>query len=135
MLEMRAIQGNTATDASFVACLLAKQFLEAQFGTIPFDAAAKSQNAPGLDIEFEASNGELVAAEIKTTVPCSRAKGDLGSNQKNSFKSDFDKLNGSSARHKFYFVTDRLSYSLLKGKYAQHIPGVEVHLLGSDDPA
>jgi hypothetical protein len=79
LARLRAIQGNISNDLSFVACLLAKRYLQEQFGIADFDAAAKAQGAPGLDIDVYSTKGERIVAEIKTTVPYSGAKNDFGS--------------------------------------------------------
>lgn len=125
----RIIQGNTSNDLSFLACLLAKSYLSKRLEISDFDAAAKPQGATGLDIDLITADGRHVIAEIKTTIPYSEAKNDLGAQQKASFKKDFDKLNKAQADNKFFFVTDLKTYNIVKQRYAKFIPGVEIILL------
>ncbi|HEV3110492.1 MAG TPA: hypothetical protein VGY99_08350 [Candidatus Binataceae bacterium] len=127
--KMRSIQGNISNDLSFLACLLAKSFLNEHFGVTNFDAAAKPQGAPGLDIDVETPRGERLIAEIKTTVPYTGALNDLGAQQKSSFRKDFAKLNGAQASHKLLFVTDRATFDVLQRRYLGEIPNVRVVLL------
>jgi len=124
----RKIQGNISNDGSFIATLLAKQFLNSKFG-VNFDAAEKPQGAPGIDIDVRTSEGHRIVAEIKTTVPYRVS--DFGAQQAASFKKDFAKLAASDAAHKFLFVTDSSAFSALKGdKYTKLMPGVRiVHLI------
>jgi hypothetical protein len=124
---LRKIQGNLSNDGSFVATLLAKQYLSSKFG-VEFDAAQKPQGAPGIDIDIETSEGHRIVAEIKTTVPYQVS--DFGAQQAASFKKDFAKLAASEAKHKFLFVTDSGAFSALqKDKYTKLMPGVRiVHL-------
>jgi hypothetical protein len=93
--------GNRNNDASFIATLLAKRYLIAQF-QIGFDAAARPRGASGIDIDLMTPNGERVIAEIKTTLPYGLK--DFGAAQGASFKRDFEKLKMTHARHKLLFV-------------------------------
>jgi hypothetical protein len=127
--RMRAIQGNTSNDYSFLACILAKRWLAERFDIGDFDAAAKPQGAPGLDIDLLTRDGKRIVGEIKTTVPYSGAKHDLGAQQKASFQKDFSKLNRAEADYKFFFVTDTATFDIVRQRYAQEIPGVEIVLL------
>lgn len=127
--QMRALQGNTSNDSSFIVCLLAKRYLASRFEFGTFDVAAKLQGAAGLDIDLVTVDDERIIAEIKTTVPYTGAKNDLGANQKASFQKDFTKLRSTPAKHKFFFVTDQGTFDLVKRKYSDDIPGVEVVLL------
>lgn len=127
--QIRAIQGNTSNDFSFLACLLAKGYLSKRFEIRDFDAAAKPQAAPGLDVDIITPDGKRVIVEIKTTVPYSGAKNDLGAQQKASFQRDFDKLNRSQADYKFFFITDLKTYNIVQQHYSKLIPGVEIILL------
>ncbi len=129
MIQIRIIQGNTSNELSFLACLLAKNYLSKRFEISEFDAAAKKQGAAGLDIDLITAEGKRVVAEIKTIIPYSEAKNDLGAQQKASFKKDFDKLNKAKADNKFFFVTDLKTYNIMKQRYANSIPGVEIVLL------
>jgi hypothetical protein len=126
---MRAIQGNFSNDVSFVATVLAKRYLSARFDIGAYDAAAKAQGAQGLDIDLVTADGQHIVGEIKTTVPYSKARDDLGSKQKETFIKDFEKLNAAEADHKFFFVTDRKTYEVVQQRYLHLIPGVEVVLL------
>ena len=105
LAQSKAIQGNSNNDISLTACLLAKRYLAENYDIGNFDAAAKPQGAPGLDIDLITSHGVHIIGEIKTTVPYSGANGDLGANQKKSFEADFAKLAETKADHKFFFVT------------------------------
>ncbi|HVS39086.1 MAG TPA: hypothetical protein VMS17_26240 [Gemmataceae bacterium] len=129
LARIKEVQGNFNNDISFVACLLAKQYLEKHFGVTDFDAASKPQGANGLDIDVATPNGERVVAEIKTIVPYKAANKDFGSAQKKSFRADFEKLNKTKALHKLLFVTDSMTYDLVQRKYTKEIPGVQVVLL------
>jgi hypothetical protein len=126
---LRKIQGNISNDGSFIAALLAKQYLRSKFG-IEFDAAAKPQGAPGIDIDVKSADGHRVVAEIKTTVPYQAS--DFGAQQAASFKKDFAKLAISDAVHKFLFVTDSVAFEALKrDKYTKLMPGVRIVHLAS----
>jgi hypothetical protein len=128
---LRKIQGNLSNDVSFIATLLAKQYLRSKF-RIEFDAAKKPQGAPGIDIDIKTAEGHRIVAEIKTTVPYQA--NDFGAKQAASFKKDFAKLTASEADYKFLFVTDAKAYSaLLKPKYLRLIRGVHVVNLVSGD--
>lgn len=129
LAQVKAIQGNINNDISFIACLMAKDYLVSRFNIGMFDIAAKPQGAPGLDIDLITSEGEHIIAEIKATVPYSGAKNDLGANQRKTFEHDFDKLNRTQAHHKFFFVTDRATFNIVQQKYASQVPGVKVVLL------
>src|SRR5205823_6197071 len=93
------------------------------------DISAKPQGAAGLDLDFYTSEGKRVIGEIKTTVPYSGAKGNLGENQNTSINGDFAKLNRTVADHKFFFATDRATYELVTNKYAGESPDIEIVLL------
>ena len=132
--RLRQIQGNLSNDGSFIATLLAKQYLSSRFG-VEFDAAEKPQGAPGIDIDVASSDGQRIVAEIKTTVPYQVS--DFGAQQAASFKKDFAKLAASEASHKFLFVTDAGAFSALqKAKYTKLMPGVRiVHLATGQEHA
>ena len=127
LARMKEIQGNTDNGTSLVACLLAKEYLYQHLTMVPFDVAAKPQGAPGLDIDERTTDDARVVAEIKTTVPYG-AK-DLGAAQKASFESDFKKLGAAQAHHRFFFVTDRHTFEIVRARYAPRIRGVRVVLL------
>jgi len=131
LARMKEIQGNTDNGVSLVACLMAKEYLNRDLDMIPFDAAAKPQGAPGLDIDERTTAGARVVAEIKTTVPY--GTNDLGAAQKNSFERDFAKLNAALGSNRYFFVTERRTFDLVRAKYARKIPGVKVVLLPSGE--
>ena len=124
---LRKIQGNLSNDGSFIATLLAKQYLRSKFD-VDFDAAEKPQGAPGIDIDVKTLDGQRIVAEIKTTVPYQVS--DFGAQQAASFKKDFAKLAAAEADYKFLFVTDSVAFAALKkDKYIKLMPGVRiVHL-------
>jgi hypothetical protein len=129
LAQIKAIQGNINNDISFIACLMAKDYLAAKFKIGSVDMAAKPQGASGLDIDLITSDGEHIIAEIKATVPYSGAKNDLGAKQREAFRHDFNKLNNTQADHKFLFVTDKTTFNIVQHKYISQIPGVKVVLL------
>jgi hypothetical protein len=127
LAQIKEIQGNSNNDISFTACLMAKAYLIREFGEIDdFDVSAKPQGAPGLDIDIQTRAGKRIIGEIKTTVPYSGARSDLGAQQKDAFQKDFAKLNNTPADYKYFFVTDATTYNIVKRKYAHQIPGVEI---------
>jgi hypothetical protein len=131
---LRKIQGNISNDGSFIATLLAKQYLNSKFG-VDFDAAEKPQGAPGIDIDVKTPEGHRIVAELKTTVPYQGS--DFGAQQAASFKKDFAKLAASDAKHKFLFVTDSSAFAALqRDKYTRLMPGVRiVHLASGQEHA
>lgn len=132
LTEIRAIQGNLSNDISFVATLMAKQYLADRFGVADFDAAAKPQGATGLDIQAQAADGRRVAAELKTTVPY--LGHDFGAQQKQGFQRDFEKLRKAEAEIKVLFVTDHGAFTALKAtKYRSQLAGITVVLLTTKD--
>jgi hypothetical protein len=126
--QIKQIIGNLNNDVSFIATLLAKNYLKSKF-KIDFDAAEKKQGAPGLDIDIQA-NGKRIIGEIKTTTPY--GQNDFGSQQKTSFKRDFEKLRLAKADYKYMFVTEDSSYSILcKESYSTLLSGVTIVQLTS----
>jgi hypothetical protein len=122
--RIKDIQGNINNDISFLANLLAKEYLSERFDIGNYDAAAKPQGAPGLDIELVA-DGKTIIAEIKTTYPYGIT--DFGAQQKKSFERDFEKLNNKEADHKFLFVTEQKTFDILCGnKYAEKSQNITV---------
>lgn len=120
----RKIQENLSNDGSFIATLLAKNYLASKY-EIEFDVAEKPQGAPGIDIVIESSTGVSIAAEIKTTVPYQAT--DFGAQQAASFKKDFAKLSASEAADKYLLVTDSHAFGVLhKDKYRKLMHGVIV---------
>lgn len=127
IVGLKRIMGNLNNDVSFVACLMVKEFLTQRHQFSSFDIAAKSQSAPGLDIDERTDGGERVIAEIKTTIPYGQT--DLGAQQKNMFFKDFEKLAINDATHKYFFVTERESFEIVKKHYLNDLKGVTVVLL------
>ncbi len=126
--KIREIQGNTSNDQSFLATMLAKDYLMQHYDLATYDAAEKPQGAAGLDIDERTQDGKRIIAEIKSTVPY--GKKDLGSAQRTSFQKDFAKLRENEADHKFFFVTDQRTYDIVIKKYkSEEIPDVDVVLL------
>ncbi|SKC90511.1 hypothetical protein [Maledivibacter halophilus] len=126
--QFKRIMGNLNNDVSFIACILAKQFLTA-FHRISsdFDVADKPQGASGLDIDIKTVDGKRIIAEIKTTIPYK--PNDLGAQQKKMFKKDFQKLNKESADHKYFFVTEEKTFQIVKNKYLEELKGISVVLV------
>lgn len=125
---LKSIQGNFNNDVSFLATLMAKKYLEQKFGLQHFDAAQKPQGAPGLDIDVYLPNGQRIIAEIKTTTPFK--SNDLGAQQKAMFTKDFNKLADTDADVKIFFLTERVTFELMKKpKYSSQLVGVVIVLL------
>lgn len=136
LADLKEIQGNASNDVSFVATLLAKQFLGNHYGLTKFDAAEKPQGAPGIDIDVHLPDGKRLVAEIKTTSPYQA--NDLGAAQKASFEKDFFKLAEARADVKLFLVTDPKTFDLMKRpKYQSMLQEVTVVLLttGEEFPA
>ena len=128
LTELKIIQGNFNNDVSFLATLLAKQYLKEKYGLQHFNAADKPQGAPGLDINVTLSNGKRLVAEIKTTIPYK--PDDLGAQQITSFKKDFKKLVEVKADIKLFLLTEYKTYELMKeSKYKSQLSGIKVVLL------
>jgi hypothetical protein len=126
------IQGNLNNYVSFIATLMAKEYISSKFSINGFDAAEKPQGAPGLDIDIKAKDGKRIIAEVKTIYPYQID--DFGANQKKSFEKDFAKLNKEKAAYKFLFVTESKSFNILKrDRYSGQIPGVKIVLLPSGE--
>jgi hypothetical protein len=124
--------GNINNDLSFFATLLAQAYLLKNLDVLPFDAAAKAQGAPGLDIDERTKSGARVIAEIKTTHPYKRD--DLGAAQAKTFRADAEKLRLETAEHKFFFLTDRAAYQVMhKEKYRNWFDGIRVVLIPSGE--
>lgn len=133
--QVQEIQGNLANDGSLIACVLARQFLQRRFEIPAFDAAAKPQGAPGLDVDVFTSSGERIIGEVKTTVPYERKRRDLGANQKATFIKDFEKLERKEAQHKFFFVMNPLTYEVVSVRYGKRLRdrNIELVLLGGGE--
>ncbi len=81
--QIKRIIGNFDNDISFISCLMAKEFLCRRHSFNSIDVSAKSQSAPGLDIDEMTLDGHRVIAEIKATIPYKET--DLGAQQKSMF--------------------------------------------------
>jgi hypothetical protein len=128
LAKLKAIQGNSSNAVSFVATLLVKQYLEKRYGINDFDAAAKSQNAPGIDIDVLLPDGQRLVAELKTTNPYK--PNDFGAQQRKSIKKDFLKLANANADVKLFLVTDPITFGFMKkSKYQSILQGITVVLL------
>ena len=126
--DIKTIQGNFNNDISFLATMLAKQYLEQNYGLGNFNAAEKAQVAPGLDIDVRLSDGRRLVAEIKTTYPYK--PNDLGAQQINTFKKDFAKLFQAKADIKLFLLTERKTFELMKhAKYRSQLQNVQIVLL------
>jgi hypothetical protein len=111
---------------------MAKRYLTLHEGpSCCFDAAAKAEGAPGLDIDLFTSDRRRIIDEIKTTEPY--LLNDFGAQQKQRFRDDFEKLNKTQADVKYLFVTEVRTHQILLKKYASEIPGVRIVLLGDPD--
>ncbi len=130
LADMKAILGNPNNDLSFVATLMAKDYLCRTLPMRPFDAAEKAMGAPGLDIDERTVDGNRVVAEIKTTT---LFLGDeLGAMQKATFLKDFAELQQAEADYKFFFVTDGRTFAVVKSRYARGLTGITVVRLGDE---
>ena len=127
LAAMKAVAGHASNDLSFIACLMAKEYLDRTLLMCAYDAAAKPQGAAGLDIDERTIDGARVVAEIKTTVPTEENA--LGAQQKTMIAKDIAKLNAADADHKFFFVTDPSTFDLVVTRYAATLPGVKFVLL------
>jgi hypothetical protein len=130
LVAMKRTMGNTSNWLSFIACLLAKNYLHAHLQMAEFDVSLKPQGAPGLDIDATTVTGKRVVAEIKTTIPYNQSR--LGSAQQKSFQKDFHKLSSAIAEHKFLFVTDELTYHAVEHAFASQLNGIRLISLWSD---
>ena len=123
LTEIKSILGNHHNDISFVASLLAKDFLTERFEGLRWDAAEKAQGAAGLDIDL-GWNDLRIIGEIKTTVPYQKG---FGAQQKAAIKKDLKKLRENEAAHKFMMVTSDEAYETLKGeKFRPLLDKIEV---------
>jgi hypothetical protein len=128
--KLKSVLGNLNNDISFVATLMAKDYLSRHFDVSAFDAAAKAQGAPGIDIEFCTQDGMRVAAEIKTTFPYQLG---FGAKQHEMISKDIDKLKKSNADVKFLFLTERLSFEAARKVRNWTGCGIRVVLLPAGD--
>jgi len=129
LYAIKSIVGNANNDVSFIASLMAKEYLLRVLPILDFDIGLKPQGAPGLDIDVKTVDGRRVVAEIKTTSPYHPR--DLGAQQKVTFKKDFAKLNAAHAERKFFFLTDRTTFDIVCARYIDQLHDVQVVLLPS----
>jgi hypothetical protein len=123
LCKMKALLGNVNNDVSFLATLIVKRYLSERFG-IEFDAAAKAQGAPGIDIEAKTKDGQSVVGELKTTTPYQPG---FGAQQKVSIRKDLARLANHSADHRIMFVIDADTYRTICTKiFSSTAPGVEI---------
>lgn len=115
--------GNSNNDVSFVATLLAKEYLAGRHAGCALDCAAKSQSAPGLDIDVVVGKQRIVG-EIKTTYPYNET--DFGAAQLDSFRADFAKLAAAKADAKYLFLTEPEAFDVLSKRYRRELRGVSV---------
>lgn len=128
LIGLKSIQGNIHNDSSFIATLLAKKYLCAKYTEVDLDATDKAQGAPGLDIDFREINGHRIIGEIKTTFLYK--KHDFGANQQDSIMNDLRKLHAESADAKYFFLTEKESFNILKkDKYKDYLNGICLVLL------
>lgn len=129
--EIKEVQGQTNNDMSFVATLLAKDYLLSHVsGLDPFDAAAKPMGSPGLDIDLRTRNNERVIGEIKTnSLQSGKA---LQSMQHEQVAKDIQRLRTTEAKFKFFFVTGQGMPEYVSRRFRQDLAGITVVLLPSD---
>jgi hypothetical protein len=128
LTELKAIQGNANNNVSFVATILAKEYLLTRYGVKGFDAAEKPQGAPGIDIDVHLPDGRRLIAELKTTNPY--LENDFGAMQKKMIKKDFAKLSKTEADIKLFLVTDAETFRFMqKSKYQTTVTGITIVLL------
>jgi len=109
-------------DLSYVACIMAQNFLAKEFGEI-IDITNKSQGANGLDVD-RVIKGKRVIAEIKTTNPCNG--NNFGSNQITNIKKDINRLEKEEADYKYFFVTNKQTEELIKEKILKRSSDIKI---------
>ena len=124
---IKNIQGNFSNSISFIACLLAKNYLLHNHKIKNIDVALKPQSANGLDINEITEDGKKIIAEIKTIYPY--GNNDFGAAQKTSFRKDFEKLNNTKADYKYLFVTEERTFEIINKKYIYELINVKMVLL------
>lgn len=128
LTELKAIQGNANNDVSFVATILAKEYLLRRYDVKDFDAAEKPQSAPGIDIDVRLPDGRRLIVELKTTNPY--MENDFGAMQRKTIKKDFAKLSKTEADLKLFLVTDSATFRFMqKSKYHTTVKGITIVLL------
>ncbi|HWD37274.1 MAG TPA: hypothetical protein VG944_00365 [Fimbriimonas sp.] len=124
MTNLKHTLGNLNNDVGFVATLLVKAYLEKRFAITDFDAGAKAQGAPGIDIVAKTIDGKMIVGELKTTKPYQPG---FGAQQRTTIIKDLNRLASSTADHRLMFVIDAETFRTLCGKnFSSKAPGVEV---------
>ena len=152
---IKQIEGNTGLWLSFLASMMARDYLVKTLDVVPYDVSETTQGAPGLDVEAQVRkhferhlqealrsaprlapsfdveartrSGERVIGEIKITMPCG-ANG-LGVNQKIAIERDLEQLGREEAKHKFLFFTDARTHLQVTKDYGLLHPDVNIVLL------
>lgn len=124
---IKQILGNFDNDISFVACLMAKEFLMKMHCLDVLDVSLKPQSAPGFDIDVTTIKGERIIAEIKTIIPY--GKTDLGAQQKKMFLKDIEKLVKEDSKYKYLFVTEKETFEIVKKRYIKYMGCITLVLL------
>jgi hypothetical protein len=126
---IKHVLGNLNNDLSFVATLLAKNYLMQRFSVCDFDAAGKPQGASGIDVEATTPDGKTVVGEIKTTTPYQPG---FGAAQRTTILKDLARLALSKADYRFMFVVDPGAFQAICGKaFSTKAAGVELVDLAS----
>jgi hypothetical protein len=121
---LKAAIGNLGNDLSFLASMLAVNFLRTKHGPLTFDAGLKPQGAAGLDIDLTAIVGTRIIGEIKTTTPYQPG---FGANQMKEVLKDLDRLNSTVADFRYFFVADDEAYdAMTRRKFAERGSGIMV---------
>lgn len=124
LVGAKNILGNINNDISFTATLIIKSFLKNRFSIEDFDAGAKAQGAPGMDIEAKTIDGKVIVGELKTTKPYQPG---FGAAQRTSILKDLAKLAKAPADYRFMFVTDDEAFTALsRSVFASHLVDIEV---------
>ena len=128
--EFKKILGNSSNDLSYIACLMAKQYLLKKHNFSHLDMSIKKQGTKGLDIDEITLEDERCIAEIKTTFPYQNGN-DFGANQRTRFRDDFKKLKENDAKYKYLFVIEEKTFNILKEKYISELEDIITILLPS----
>ncbi|MEN3772972.1 hypothetical protein [Priestia megaterium] len=127
IVPIRRILGNLDNDISFISCLLIKEFLIHKHHCNNLNVALKAQGAAGLDVDEITKDGKRIIGELKTTYPY--LLNDLGGQQRENFKKDFEKLANTEADYKYFFLTETKTFDIVRIKYKQHLKGLNLVLL------
>jgi len=124
LTDIKNCLGNLNNDLSFMATLLIKDYLYRRFQIADFDAAAKPQGAPGIDVECQTADGKRIIGELKTTKPYQPG---FGAAQRTTILKDLSRLVATPADHRFMFVIDPDAFRALCTKsFSSKAIGVEV---------